>query len=242
MSIVADGSGVALWRRVADGIERDIANGGLAVGARLPSEAEIAETYGVNRHTVRRAIAALTERGLVQAERGSGTYVKEPRLAYPLRARTRFSEIVGEGGRAPEGQLIGSSVEEGSRDICKRLQVKTGALLVRLEKLRFADRIPICVATTWMPADRFEGADKVYARMHSMTKTLAHYGVRDYRRQSTRMTAATVDAADASKLKLALGAPVLITDSTDTDATGIPILTTRARFSAERVEFVVENN
>jgi GntR family phosphonate transport system transcriptional regulator len=138
--------------------------------------------------------------------------------------------------------LIGSATEEGSREICKRLGLKAGALLVRLEKLRFADRTPICVATTWMPAAKFEGADKIYARVHSMTKTLAHYGVRDYRRLSTRMTAATVDAADASRLRLGLRAPILITDSTDVDAEGVPILTTHARFSAERVEFVVEND
>ncbi|MDU1670317.1 MAG: GntR family transcriptional regulator, partial [Bradyrhizobium sp.] len=46
-------SGVALWRRVADGIERDIAGGRFAAGTRLPGETGIAETYRVNRHTVR---------------------------------------------------------------------------------------------------------------------------------------------------------------------------------------------
>jgi hypothetical protein len=52
---------------------------------------------------VRRALATLAERGLVRAERGSGTYVETGRLAYPLRSRTRFSEIVGAGGREPRG-------------------------------------------------------------------------------------------------------------------------------------------
>ena len=72
-----------------------------AAGEKLPGETEIAETYRVNRHTVRRALATLAERGLVRAERGSGTYVEAARLAYPLRSRTRFSEIVGAGGREP---------------------------------------------------------------------------------------------------------------------------------------------
>ncbi|CEG10559.1 putative HTH-type transcriptional regulator YurK [Afipia felis] len=242
--MTTDGStlGVALWRRVADGIERGIADGRLTVGTRLPSEAEIADTYRVNRHTVRRALAALAERGLVRAERGSGTYVRAPRLAYPLRPRTRFSEIVGEGGHEPGGQLIGSAIEPGERDICRRLKVSAGSSLLRLEMLRFADRIPISIATTWLPADRFEGAEKVYARVRSITRTLAHCRVRDYRRKSTRITAATVDAGDALRLVLALGAPVLIVDSTDVDGNDDPVLTTHARFSAERIEFVVENN
>src|SRR3954471_15341271 len=143
-------SGVALWRRVADGIERDIAEGRFAAGTRLPGETEIAETYRVNRHTVRRALAALAERGLVRAARGSGTYVEAPRLSNPLRSRTRFSEIVGAGGREPRGQLIAASEEPATRELARQLDLKSGSPLVRLEKLRFADRTPICVATTWL--------------------------------------------------------------------------------------------
>src|SRR5436190_8434732 len=138
MSIQDTASGVALWRQVADGIERGIADGRFAAGDKLPGEMEIAETYRVNRHTVRRALAALAERGLVRAERGSGTYVEAPKLAYPLRSRTRFSEIVGAGGREPGGQLIGSAIEPATRDLAKHLGLKTGAPLLRLDVLRFA--------------------------------------------------------------------------------------------------------
>ncbi len=42
-------------------------------------------------------------------------------------------------------------------------------------------------------------------------------------------------------LDLGLGRPILVVDSTDVDAEGKPLLTTRARFAAERVEFVVDN-
>src|SRR3981081_1687166 len=136
MTLQDTASGVALWRQVADGIERDIADGSFAAGQRLPGEVEIAETYRVNRHTVRRALATLAERGLVRAERGSGTYVEAPRLAYPLRSRTRFSEIVGAGGREPRGQLLASSFESATRELARRLDLKTGAALIRIEALR----------------------------------------------------------------------------------------------------------
>jgi len=104
-----------------------------------------------------------------------------------------------------------------------------------------ADRTPICVATPWFAASRFPEAGRIYESARSMTKVLAHYGVRDYRRASTRVTAAIVHASDAVRLDLALGRPILVVDSTDVDAGGKPLLTTRARFAAERVEFVVEN-
>src|SRR5215471_654136 len=87
-------SGITLWRRIADELAQDIAGGGYASGERLPGENDMARRFGVNRHTVRRALAELTGRGLVRAEQGSGTFVDTARLAYPITARTRFSEIV----------------------------------------------------------------------------------------------------------------------------------------------------
>src|SRR5258708_2870035 len=132
MSLQDTASGVALWRQVADGIERGIADGRFAAGDRLPGETEIAETY---------------------------------------------------------------------RDV-----------------------------------------GRIYERMRSVTKLLAHSGVREYRRASTRVTAAIVDATDAARLDLALGRPVLVVDSTDVDAEGTPLVTKHTRFAAERIEFVVENS
>ena len=241
MTMQEIGSGVALWRQVADGIERGIADGSFVAGEKLPGEMEIAETYRVNRHTVRRALATLAERGLVRAERGSGTYVEAARLAYPLRSRTRFSEIVGAGGREPRGQLIDASEEPATRELARQLGLKSGAPLIRIEALRLADRTPVCVSTTWLAAERCPGAGNVFASTRSMTKLLTHYGVRDYRRASTRITAAIVDATDAARLDLALGRPILVVDATDVDTDGQPLVTKRSRFAAERVEFLVEN-
>jgi GntR family phosphonate transport system transcriptional regulator len=235
-------SGVTLWRQVADSIERGIADGTFVSGEKLPGEMEIAETYRVNRHTVRRALATLAERGLVRAERGSGTYVEAPRLAYPLKSRTRFSEIVGSGGREPRGQLIGTSLETATRELARNLGLKSGESLVRIDALRLADRTPICVGTTWLKASRFADAGRIYERVRSTTKLLAHYDIRDYRRASTRVTASIANAADAARLDLAPGRAILIVDSTDVDTDGRPLLTTHARFAAERVEFVVENS
>jgi GntR family phosphonate transport system transcriptional regulator len=243
MSLQDGSTGVALWRQVADGIERGIANGTYASGEKLPGETEIAETYRVNRHTVRRALATLAERGLVRAERGSGTYVEaQRRLAYPLRSRTRFSEIVGAGGHEPSGKLIEATDDIATRELARVLGLKTGAPLIRIEALRLADRTPICVSTTWLSAETFPSAGSVFAATRSMTRLLAHYGIRDYRRGSSKITAAIADATDATHLDLPLGRPVLVVDATDVDLNGKPLVTKRSRFAAERVEFLVENS
>ncbi len=232
--------GIALWRRVANAIERGIADGVYAPGEKLPSENEIADSHGVNRHTVRRAIAMLAERGLVRAERGSGTYVEAQRISYPLRSRTRFSEIVGQEGREPRGRLLASGVEEANRELARRLGVKAGTPLAWIETLRFADRAPICVGTNWFEAARFPDVAEIYERTRTMTALLAHYDIRNYRRTWTRIRAAVADATDCARLDIALGRSVLVVDSTDVDGDGRPVVTKYSRFAAERVEFIVD--
>ncbi|RAI44919.1 phosphonate metabolism transcriptional regulator PhnF [Rhodoplanes roseus] len=234
-------AGVALWRQVADQLAQAIARGTFETGARLPAEKEIAALYRVNRHTVRRALAALSERGLVRAARGSGTYVEAPRLAYPIGTRTRFSENVGASGRQAGGRLIASAEEPVPPEIAQRLALPRKSLAVRLELMRHADRVPVCVATTWLPAGRFPDAAEIYAAQRSTTRMLAHYGISDYRRVSTRVTAALADIADAARLDLRPGSPILLVDSVDAAVDGTPLLATRSRFAAERIELVFES-
>jgi GntR family phosphonate transport system transcriptional regulator len=238
---VAAVAGISLWRRIADELEQSIANRTFRPGSKMPGEIDIAARFGVNRHTVRRAIAALAERGLVRAERGSGTFVEPSRIAYPIRQRTRFSEIVGRAGRAPSGALVASAFETADADIASRLKLKTGDAVVRLDLLRHADRVPISVTTSWVSAIRFPDIARVYATTRSITRSLAHYGVRDYVRKSTRVMAAIADASDGARLKIAIGRPILMVESVDADGDGRPVLTTRARFAADRLELVIEN-
>jgi GntR family transcriptional regulator, phosphonate transport system regulatory protein len=236
----AEIAGVALWRRVADHLERAIADGRYPVDTRLPGEIEIAQRLGVNRHTVRRAIAALADRGFVRAERGSGTYVETRRLRYPIHSRTRFSEIVGAAGREPEGRLLASVIEEAEPDVARRLAVAPRTAVIRLDILRSVDRMPVSAATTWLPADRAPDAGRIYRDTRSLTRTLAQLGIDDFRRQSTRISAAIADAADAARLRLAPGRPLIVVDGTDVTADERPILTTRARLAADRIELVIE--
>jgi GntR family phosphonate transport system transcriptional regulator len=236
----AETAGIALWRRVADQLERAIADGSYPVDTRLPGEIEIAQRLGVNRHTVRRALAALADRGFVRAERGSGTYVETRRLRYPISSRTRFSEIVGAAGREPGGRLLASTTEEAEPDVARRLAVAPQTAVIRLDILRSVDRVPVSAATTWLPAERAPDAGRVYRDTRSLTRTLAQLGIKDFRRHSTRISAGIADAADAARLRLAPGRPLIVVDSTDVTADGRPILTTRARLAADRIELVIE--
>src|SRR5260370_22341115 len=142
--------GVTLWRRIADDVEQEIIAGVYTAGERLPGEVEIAHRFDVNRHTVRRALAELALRGLVRAERGSGTFVAPRRIAYPIRRRTRFSEIVGGAGREVGGRLIADCEEPASGAVAERLHRAASELVARLELSRRADGMPTYPAYPWL--------------------------------------------------------------------------------------------
>src|SRR6185437_10116122 len=83
------GGGIALWRRIAGTLEKEIASGILAAGMQLPTEVGLAGRFGVNRHTVRRALEELSRNGLIRIEQGRGSFVAEDVLDYTVGPRTR---------------------------------------------------------------------------------------------------------------------------------------------------------
>jgi GntR family phosphonate transport system transcriptional regulator len=113
--------------------------------------------------------------------------------------------------------------------------------VVRLEILRSADRVPICLTTSWLVEHKMADAAKVFRSKRGLTALFAHYGICDYRRASTHISAAMADAVDAQRLRIAPGRPVLVIESTDVVPSGEPLSTKRSRFVADRVELVVEN-
>jgi GntR family transcriptional regulator, phosphonate transport system regulatory protein len=231
--------GVTRWRRVADRLRAAIAEG--STGERLASEAELAELYAVNRHTVRRAIQALAAEGLVRAERGRGTFVNPavPRLAYPIGPRTRFSENVTAQGRTPGGRLIHAAPARADQTVAAMLDCSPGAPLHRLETLHVASGVPLSVTTSWFPAERFPNIVRAYAETGSITEALKLEGLSDYRRRETRVTAERVARSDAEHLITPLDSIVLVSTAIDVDLENRPVQAMRARFHAERTELVL---
>jgi GntR family phosphonate transport system transcriptional regulator len=230
-------SGVALWRQIADQILRSIAIGDFPENAALPPEIVLAGRYGVNRHTVRSAIAALVQEGVLKAEQGRGTFVlSRKRLSYPIGARTRFSE--GLQGQTSERRsvLLDSAVEPASRRVAEGLGLAKGADVIRLETRGEADGQAVSRATGWFDARRFAGIDAAMAETGSITASLQRFGVSDYLRQSTVLSARHADAADLADLDLQPGAIVLVTVAVNVTPDGKPIQFAETRFPAERVE------
>lgn len=237
---VQRGVGVALWRQIADGIRRDLAAGLADASGRLPAEMELAARFGVNRHTVRAAIAALVHEGALQSEQGRGTYVRrQKRLIYPIGTRTRFSAGLEGQARQRQSELVGHAVEPATAEIANALGLEQGDSVVRIESLGKADGVPVSRATSWFDAARFPTLAEAYARSGSVTAALRECGVEDYLRASTGVDARHADAADGRELKLSPGAIVIITRAINVDRAGRPLQYSVTRFPADRVELVI---
>jgi GntR family phosphonate transport system transcriptional regulator len=121
------GGGLAAWRQIADTLAGEIRSGTLAAGAQLPAESALAARFGVNRHTVRRALGVLAEGGLVRTTQGRGSFVEQGPIAYPIGPRTRFSEIVSRTGREAWGDLITAATVPADADWAEALGIAPGA-------------------------------------------------------------------------------------------------------------------
>lgn len=234
-------TGIALWRQVADQIRQSVLTG-LAANERLPAEAELATRFGVNRHTVRSAIAALEKEGILRAEQGRGTFLNDrKRLRYPIGRRTRFSSGLEDQARTRSGKLLSSETLPAPPHIARALSLPAGAPVIQLSTLSTADAVPISAATSWFDASRFGEIAGLYAETGSITACLSRLGVGDYTRKSTGVEARHASSEDLDLLALSPGAIVLLTRAIDIDPDGRPVLYGESRFAADRVELVIEN-
>jgi GntR family transcriptional regulator, phosphonate transport system regulatory protein len=236
-------SGIALWRQIADRIRIEIAAGNLGAGGKLPAEMELSARFGVNRHTVRAAIAALIQEGVLRAEQGRGTFVvTRKRFTYPITARTRFSTGLADQIREHRSSLLDHAIEPASARVAEALDLAEGASVLHLETLSEADGRPLSRATMWFDAARFAGFDAAYAETQSVTVAFKRYGIDDYLRRSTVVSARHADPADLADLKLSPGAIVLVAVAVNVDKSGRPIQFSETRFCADRVELSVSTD
>ena len=216
---------------IADDLERAIVQGDFVPGERLPGEVEIADRFGVNRHTVRRALSG-ADRARAGARGARQRHLSSRPRGCPIRStpHTRFSEIVGAAGRQAGGRLLGSAVEAASEHIAGSLLFAPGTPVVRLDILRSVDRIAglgrhdlaagraRAEGRAVLPRDALDDARRSRVRGHCGLSAAQH--ARFGRR---RRGGATRRACGSRP-----GRPLIVVDSVDVTPDGRPILATRA--------------
>ena len=167
----ADVSAVPLYQQVMDDLKGEIARGVYAPGSRIPSEMELAKSYGVGRITVRRAIEELSRAGYLNRQQGRCTFVCAPKLKRKIRQKgdvQSFTEGCAANDMVAGARLVSRTVVAATREDAAFFGVEPGCELIVVERVRTADGVPVMLEN-----NAFVLAD------HPYLQTLADEGLAD---------------------------------------------------------------
>ncbi|HEX7748369.1 MAG TPA: phosphonate metabolism transcriptional regulator PhnF [Bordetella sp.] len=236
--MVERGSGIAVWRQIGELLAADIRKKLYEPGEQLPTESGLAQRYGVNRHTIRRAMAELEQEGLVRIEQGRGTFVQEHAIAYAIGKRTRFSENLQRQGLPAHGELLGKQKLRNA-EAANHLGLARNAQLLRIRVLGRSGKRAISLAEHYLDAERFPGFAEQFETLHSISKAYAQYGISDYTRKWSHITATLPDAETARLLGQPKTRPVLQVEALNVDSRGTPLQYGITRFGGDWVRLRV---
>jgi len=234
------GNGIAMWRQIEAALVEDIRQQHFAPGERLPNETALGDRFGVNRHTVRRALAVLERSGLVRVEQGRGTFVQDFAIDYTIGRRTRFSENLRKAGLASSIEVLRWAEIPAQSTVADALELARGARVIQVVTVGRAEGRPIDVAHSHFAAERFSGIADRIRDAASVTKALAHYDITDYTRGRSRVTAKLPDDETARLLMQPKTHPVLEVEAINLGSDGRPIQYSVTRFAGDWVQLVFE--
>lgn len=235
-----------LYIQIADQLRQRIQSGGYPAGEKIPTETQLSEQFGVNRHTLRQAIALLKQEGALRIERGRGTFVTATPIRYAIGKRVRYNKSLKAQARSVSFQLLRALELPADDSIAKGLSISAGEPVALLERLGFANDEPISVGAGYFPLSRFPDllADASIAQLKSLgsiSQWLSdRYNV-DHIRRSTVVSARLVQPADAKLLALPLNSPILMAESVNEDQDGEIVEYGVARLRGDRMELFFEN-
>ncbi|WP_299376099.1 phosphonate metabolism transcriptional regulator PhnF [uncultured Tateyamaria sp.] len=230
-----------IWKAIAHALRGDLAEGRYVPGDKLPTEAALAERFGVNRHTVRHGIAALVEEGLIRTRRGAGAFVAGTPTDYPIGARVRFHENLVAAGRRPEKRALHIAERAATEGEAAALQLPPGGQVCAYHGLSLADGQPIAIFESLFPLSRLPGITRALKDTSSVTQALTDAGVSDYTRASTRLTATRATATQALHLHVAEGDPLLRSTGVNVDPDRAPVEYGRTWFAGDRVTLTLDS-
>lgn len=207
-------SPVPLYRQIENGLRRLIVSGKLPPDATLPPEKELCRTYGVSRHTMRKALARLVADDLITRRAGRGTRVKTQadRMEFYLdRSFTRQMADMGRTAHSRVLKLATELVDEGYRS---PFRDHIGSQCLHLVRLRFGDDEPIALQSSIVLMDMCPGLDEYDFDDKSLYDVLAQQYQLIITEIQHTISAATADEFQAELLRVECNAPLLLVKTT----------------------------
>lgn len=231
-----------VWKSIAASLESDIGTGHYRAGDKLPTEAQLASRFGVNRHTVRRALGDMAERGFVHSRRGAGVFVAIEPTLYPIGKRVRFHQSIRASGRLPEKRVLRLEIRPCDSAEAEALALDPGVPVLVYEGLSLSGGVAVAHFESIFPATRLPGLADTLQSVLSVTEALRENGVADYIRAETRVNAERASPTQALHLGIAEGAPLLRTVGLNTTPEGEPVERGTTWFAGDRVTLTMKSD
>lgn len=223
-AVIGDKEGrLPLYLRIAEEIEGGILRQDYQAGTRLPTERELAANMEVNRHTAAQALNYLQSKGLIVRVRGSGTFASPPRIDYRVAEKASFSESVARSGLTPGHKILGVHRIRSYGRLTEELRVPVGEPLVALQRIRFANEIPLNYSRKHFRESLFPGFHEQLYRGGGSIRSLirAVYGLELFRAHTT-FEIEPADEQIAGHLGTPLAAALLKVERLDVLEDGTP--------------------
>jgi GntR family transcriptional regulator len=227
---------------VQDELRHRFDQGKLQAGARLPSEPDLAAELGVSRATLREALRALEEEGLLRRRQGSGTYVADrPRVANSLDVNFGVTEAIRAAGMRAGITRGRHWTEPASAAEAGRLELEPGQDVLVVERVRTAEGKPVVLSRDVVPAslvgDRRRVVEEmlrrsIYEVLERELGIVIHHGV-------ARFRPVRADHAVAGRLGVARGELLLYLWQVDYGEDGAAVLSSHEFHLADAFDFSV---
>jgi GntR family transcriptional regulator len=227
-----------LYERVESVLASDIADGSLPPETQLPPEEGLVKRFKVSRTTVRKAIQNLVERGLLEIRRGKGTFVTQPKIAQELTELTGFVEDMRALGRTPSARLLDKCIVPADEAVARHLALAPGALVVRLRRVRLADRVPVSFDETYLPRDLGEKVAENDLEAEPVFDLLENKYDTPLVEAEYRLEAAAADPVAAQALKVPPGSPIFLIERTSYTAGNRPVDYEKLHYRGDLIRFV----
>lgn len=242
--MLARAKNVVLWRAIAEEISARIEARELAPGQRLPTEHEYAESFGVNRHTVRRALAELQARGLIEVTQGRGSFVRRPLVAYPVSRNGALDEVLSfRREPAAPGRDAAFRYDRADAEVARALDMRAGDQVIAVENTGYAGDQPVALSTRYVALSSNTRCPQMLDAIRggsSVDEMFADCGCERMRLRSTKVRARMATPREMAALDLPRHAPLLVADSVIEDADGHALTFDRVLFASDRLEIVFE--
>ena len=232
-----------LYAQLEQALLSHIAEHGLQPGDRLPTEAEIADTYAVSRATIRVALNRLVADGWVERVQGLGSFVARPRPTHrPM--LTSFTDNMRAQGYRPQRRVLTSAVVRAGEEQRALFGPRTTNCQY-LRRLLLADGRPVGIAETWLPHEVLAGRADLFAPERLATGSLydllqgPEIGLRLHRGVET-IRAARAGEAESELLECPPNSPTLVVRRVTYTPSDRAVESTVMTFASDRYEYRVE--